>query len=81
MTAHSMLRQLSDEARAHMHIGNRSTDAAWIDDQWASIPTETYRAMAEAIADGDSAEAGHILEQAFSKLAHIEAERTHGVKL
>lgn len=76
-----MLRQVNAEARAHMHIGSCSNDADWMDQQWASIPAKTYRAMAEAIADGDSAEAGHILEQAFSKLARAEAEHTHGVKL
>jgi hypothetical protein len=81
MSAYSMLNTVNDFARVNMHIGSRSNDAKWMDDQWASIPPETYTAMAEAIAEGDSAEAGHILEQAFSKLARAEAEHTHGVKL
>lgn len=75
----ALLRSMVDShARVHMHIGSLTNDASWLDDQWSSIPTETYTRMANAIAEGDSAEAGHILEQAFSKLARKEAERSQG---
>jgi len=55
-------------------------DPEWRDNQWSSIKPETYRAMAVAAADGDSVEAGNILEQAFSQLARAEADRVYGVK-
>ncbi|KAF1009528.1 MAG: hypothetical protein GAK28_00166 [Luteibacter sp.] len=73
----ALLRSMVDNhSRVETRIGSLTADAAWIDDQWSSIPAETYAAVATAIAEGDSAEAGHILEQAFSKIARREAMGT-----
>lgn len=76
-TVHSLVNIF---ARVELHIGSLMCDAEWRDNQWSSIKPETYKAMAIAAADGDSVEAGNILEQAISKLARIEADRVYGVK-
>lgn len=74
MSARAMLRTIDDEARALAWIGHVTTDQDWIDNQWASIDPQTYMAVAEAIADGETVRAGEILKDAIKRIAYREAK-------
>lgn len=78
----SHLRQMvSDFQMGHTHIGELLCSPKWIDNEWSSVPPEVFAKVAEAIAGDDLTQAGALLKDAFSKIAHREAEHTFGVKL
>jgi hypothetical protein len=77
----SLRMMVTDFQMGHTHIGELMCCTKWIDNEWSSVPPEVFTKVAEAIADDDLTQAGALLKDAFSKIAHREAEHTFGVKL
>jgi len=78
----SAVRRMADEFQlGHSFIGALICDPKWIDNEWASIPPETFAKVAELLAEDDTAQAGALLKDAFSKIAHRQAEHRFGIAL
>lgn len=69
--------------RANAAVGARMTDPDWLNEAWGTQLDcdDITKRMCAAIADGDSAQAGAILEDALKSAATREVSNTFGVSL
>lgn len=69
--------------RANEAIGDRMANPEWLNETWGTkldCDSITKR-MCALMADGDSAEAGHVLEEALKDIAKREVSTIYGVTL
>lgn len=69
--------------RAQMAVGKRMSNPEWLNETWGTkldCDAITKR-MCALMADGDSSEAGHVLEEALKDIAKREASTIYGVSL
>ena len=69
--------------RAQMAVGARMADSEWLNETWGTkldCDAITKR-MCALMADGDSAEAGHVLEEALKDIAKREVSAIYKVSL
>lgn len=69
--------------RANTAVGERMGNAEWLNETWGTkldCDAITKR-MCALMADGDSAEAGHVLEEALKDIAKREVSTIYGVSL
>lgn len=68
--------------RAHAAIGDRMSDADWLEDAWGTqAPDDLCKKMCAALADGDDVQAAAILRNALKTIAERQVSKEFGVFL
>lgn len=68
--------------RAQMAIGNRMSDADWLEDAWGTqAPDDLCKRMCVALADGDDLQAATLLRNALKTIAERQVSKEFGVFL
>lgn len=69
--------------RANEAIGARMSNPDWLNEAWGTqVDCDAItKRMCALMADGDSAEAGHVLEEALKDIAKREVSTIYGVTL
>lgn len=68
--------------RANAAIGDRMSDADWLEDAWGTqAPDDLCKKMCAALADGDDAQAAAILRNALKTIAERQVSKEFGVFL
>ena len=72
---------VSDHERLEMAVGVLMSSTEWLSDTWGVTLdcTKICSEMCNAIASGDSAEAGNILESALKRVARDQAKKKLGI--